>query len=624
MSYLKTRSCHGSAFHVWRYLTRGADGDRDRQIAFDSNFAAPGEEWWRHLDATCHAMGHDRDTPRGRARTYVHYVISPSADDLARLGPEETLRRVRLVATGFAGEFLAGHDWAIVYHDDNERCIPHAHVVAGVSDLTTGRKLSESDAQLARARALVDRLSREQGLEALADRVDGTGELLGRENAARAARGESEVPRTEKAGRRETSQPGVRSFAERHMAGRSWKAEVRQAADECASVSDSFAAFADRMRQRGLDAYVNRRGQVVYVWSDGTRRVAGDRLGLGYQTDFLACRFMDLRFTRAAWAAQRGQWSVVRATGVRTRRVDWRDMERLARVEAESGAIGSADLASHLCAARAEARRSRDESEAADRAVAALERDLADARLVASLRDAVEPSRVGGRLVGVPLEPDVLRGYEAARKRLERRDYPTGSVADVELALAAMRANADRARDALESAESTLSDLQWACATDSALRGELEVGASSEAARYGERLRRAADAPIYGSTGPAARGHAAAVPFWASPGGGAEGPRARRPAPEAAAQAELDAGQVARPARGPAAWEPPAVATGPVTLGPDSVANREDALRQAAQAPGQGAPAAPRDARAGRGDPADAAAPQAHGDSSPARRAPGR
>lgn len=620
MSYLKTKSCHGSAFHVWRYLTHGAGGDRDRRVAFDSNFAAPGEEWWRQLDATCHALGHDRDTPRGRARTYVHYVISPSADDLARLGPEETLRRVRVVATGFAGEFLAGHEWAIVYHDDSERRIPHAHVVAGVSDLSTGRKLSESEAQLSRARGIVDRLSREQGLEALADRVDGTGELLERENAARASRGEARVPITHKPGR-QTAQPQVRSFAERHMAGRSWKSEVRQAADECAAESDSFAAFADRMRQRGLDAYVNRRGQVVYVWSDGTRRVAGDRLGLGYQTDFLACSFMDLRFTRAAWAAQRGKWSVVRATGVRTRRVDWRDMDRLAEIGRRSGAIGGTDLASHLSAARSEARRAREESEAAERAAAALERDLEDARLVESLRDTVEPSRVGGRLVGVPLDASVLRSYEAARKRLERRDYHAGSVSDVELALAAMRANADRARDALSSAESTLSDLNWACSTDAALRGELDEGAAAEAARYGVRLAVALDAPVYGSTGPiglpAAGPRPAARPAWAA-GAGDPGTRPGTRDEEAAAVAEGGTharGDVRAPSPRPAAWEPPAVSGGPVTLGPDAVADRAAAAERPARRP-VGLKEGPR------GD--DGAPPEPRADGPDALGAPGR
>lgn len=634
MSYLKTKSCHGSAFHVWRYLTRGTDGEGDRQIAFDSNFAGPRDEWWRHLDETCHAMGHDRDTTRGRARTYLHYVISPSADDLARLGPEETLRRVRLLATGFAGEFLAGHDWAIVYHDDGQSHIPHAHVVAGVSDLETGRKISESGSRLAQARSIVDRLSRELGLEALADRVDGTGELLARENVARASRGESVVPRTGKAGRRETTQRERLTFAERYMAGRSWKSELRQAADECVLVSDSFGAFADRMRQHGFDAYVNRRGQVVYVWSDGTRRVAGDRLGLGYQTDFLACRFLDLRFTRAAWAAQRGQWSVVRATGMRTRRISWSDMERLARVERESGAIGSSDLAAHLSAARAEARRARDESDAAARAVVALEHDLDDARLVASLSKTVEPSRVDGRLVGVPLPVDVVKGYEAARKRLARRDYPTGDVADVELALAAMRANAARARNALSAAESTLSDLNWACATDAALRGELERGAAAEAARYGTRVGAALDAPIYGSTGPVARAtegsRGGARPAWASPStnhGGSGGHGGDGPAATAVASALAEDGCAHRggqpsPAR-PASWEPSGGPVGPVVLGPDAVADRSEALRQAAAAAtgrpephpvGHGA-----DARGGAGEP-----PAARGDGCDAPAAQGR
>jgi len=66
-------------------------------------------------------------TPRGPtcrpAHTYKHYAISPDPRDGI---PPDSLRRL---ATRWAREGFPDLQVAIVYHDDNEGHVPHAHVI---------------------------------------------------------------------------------------------------------------------------------------------------------------------------------------------------------------------------------------------------------------------------------------------------------------------------------------------------------------------------------------------------------------------------------------------------------------------------------------------------------------
>lgn len=100
--------------------------------------------WDRVMDATRSAAGNDLPWRGMDPVTYKHFVISPDPRDGVDL---DTLRSL---ATEWAREFFgdgetpgkAGcYEVAIVYHDDNEARIPHAHVIVNSTDLLTGRRI---------------------------------------------------------------------------------------------------------------------------------------------------------------------------------------------------------------------------------------------------------------------------------------------------------------------------------------------------------------------------------------------------------------------------------------------------------------------------------------------------
>lgn len=143
MGIAKAISGHTSARGVMRYLER--DG---RALARDYlNIGAQVESWqgdlprygpcdWAsEMDAVREASGNGTAWHGKSARTWKHYVLSPDPDNRVDLA---TLREL---AVAWAHEHFPGYRVAIVYHDDNEGHIPHAHVVVNNTSLETGRRL---------------------------------------------------------------------------------------------------------------------------------------------------------------------------------------------------------------------------------------------------------------------------------------------------------------------------------------------------------------------------------------------------------------------------------------------------------------------------------------------------
>ncbi|MFR3998933.1 MAG: relaxase/mobilization nuclease domain-containing protein [Paratractidigestivibacter faecalis] len=81
------------------------------------------------------------DTPyRGKpARTFKHFVMSPDPQDGL------TADQVAELASAWALRHFADFEAAIVLHDDNERRIPHAHIVVNNTNLATERRLQTPD-----------------------------------------------------------------------------------------------------------------------------------------------------------------------------------------------------------------------------------------------------------------------------------------------------------------------------------------------------------------------------------------------------------------------------------------------------------------------------------------------
>lgn len=159
---LKTIAGHTSARGICRYLTR-----KNRALASDYiNIDVPDPmhpdaafDWARVMDSTRRAFGNDLPWRGKRVRTYKHYVVSPDPKD--GIG----LEALRELATTWAAEHFSEYEVAIVYHNDNARGIPHAHVVVNNTNIETGRRLQDPDPK-ALAASLQD-IAERQGLSAL-------------------------------------------------------------------------------------------------------------------------------------------------------------------------------------------------------------------------------------------------------------------------------------------------------------------------------------------------------------------------------------------------------------------------------------------------------------------------
>jgi hypothetical protein len=161
-------------------------------------------EWDVAMDDTRRANGNDAPW-RGRpARTYKHYVLSPDPRDGISL---EELRRL---AVRWAEESFPDFQVAIVYHDDNEGRVPHAHVVVNNTNLATGDRPRDPDPGLLNGR--LQAIERDMGLSHFEGRID------------------AQYPDTRKRGSRENYQRVHVGRAEAELSSRgaySWVADIR-------------------------------------------------------------------------------------------------------------------------------------------------------------------------------------------------------------------------------------------------------------------------------------------------------------------------------------------------------------------------------------------------------------
>lgn len=170
MPVLKPISGHGSCVPVQRYLEKNGralardffnfsevpDADLMREPEFGKPF-----DWAAEMDAFRAECGNDDPWNGKRARTFKHFVLSPSPED------EVSLDELRELAHAWALRFFPEHHIAIIYHDDNENRIPHAHIVVNNTNVVTGRRM-HTDNPLDLNRALQE-MAAERGLRALSN-----------------------------------------------------------------------------------------------------------------------------------------------------------------------------------------------------------------------------------------------------------------------------------------------------------------------------------------------------------------------------------------------------------------------------------------------------------------------
>ena len=258
MTILKPISGHTGLAKARAYLERdGRALARDflnldaPELESDEDLPSYGEfDWASVMDATRAEFGNDVPWGDRRARTYKHYIVSPDPRDAA------SLTALRYVTVSWVRECFPEHEVAVVYHDDNEGHVLHAHVVVNNTNLETGGRLRDPDPRA--LKRVLQRVSAEHGLSALADHESAPWQRR------RVGRAEREI----------TAKGGY-----------SWMADIRgrvAVARGTARTEPDFVALLGRM---GVVAEPSRsrEGDWVYSLADTpTRRVTGARLGSAY------------------------------------------------------------------------------------------------------------------------------------------------------------------------------------------------------------------------------------------------------------------------------------------------------------------------------------------------------
>lgn len=236
--------------------------------------------WADEMDRTREAFGNDQPHGGRPARTFKHYVISPDPKD--DIGLEE----LQKLARAWVEQNFGDYQVAIIYHDDNEHGIPHAHVVVNNTNLMTGLRLQDPFPR--ELNHDLQDIAMKQGLAFLSDEdpeADGFIRLA-KKNGGNA------VPVR-------TRQDVFLGRAERRVleSGEySWVNDIRSRVSTAKSLARNETEFRQILDMLDVDVRDNsakaKRDDWIYSLKDqGTLRVGGERLGYTYGKEALQSRF---------------------------------------------------------------------------------------------------------------------------------------------------------------------------------------------------------------------------------------------------------------------------------------------------------------------------------------------
>lgn len=320
MPILKPIAGHGSVAGIRHYLEK-----KNRAIGRDVlNLPLDGEwisenrgesrifvEWDAEMDATREAYGTNKEWRGLKARTFKHFVLSPDPDD------DIDLPTLRELSQSWVDAQFPDHEVAIIYHEDNESRIPHAHIVVNNVNLRTAYRL-HTDHPEDLNRELQD-MARARGLSALSNTMPKKGDKSR----------STETPR---------SRQGVyfgRAEKEIIKSGNySWVGDIRARVALAKNTSRSEGDFMEALARLGVDVTDNsanaRRDDWIFSLTDEpSKRVSGERLGYTFGKQMLRSRF----------ERQRSYHPEIKSEGVIRRRAidavalnDLRDLSRLSAV----------------------------------------------------------------------------------------------------------------------------------------------------------------------------------------------------------------------------------------------------------------------------------------------------
>lgn len=276
MPYLKQIAAHTGCQNIQRYLEKGG-----RALAKDffnlsiderdgyGDEGKDGVRWADEMDETRRRFGNDAPFGGRAARTYKHFVISPDPED------DIDLESLRELACAWAIKHFDGYQIAIIYHDDNEGHIPHAHVVVNNTDLATGLRMHHDDPK--EFNRSLQEMARERSLLFLTDvpeAKEGLERLAGKGAPVKA--------------RPKTMQQVHIGRAERELAAAgsySWVADIRNRVSVAKTLARNTEEFHQVLDMLGVKASDNSRASKRDDWiyslaGSPSRKVSGERLGL--------------------------------------------------------------------------------------------------------------------------------------------------------------------------------------------------------------------------------------------------------------------------------------------------------------------------------------------------------
>lgn len=406
MPVVKAISGHTSCQKVKSYLEKSGRAlardffnlswDEREMEGYDESLKA-GVEWADEMDATRAENGNDQPYEGRRARTYKHFIISPDPED--GIG----LPALRELAGAWAMRFFGDYQVAIVYHDDNEGGIPHAHLVVNCTNLRTGNRLhTENPFEL--NRALQD-MARERGLRGLSNRME-----HGEGVARLAAKDASE------AGQR-TLQRVYMSRPERELVAKgaySWVSDIRSRVSVAKGLARNEGEFREVLGLLGVEVSDNspkaaNRDWIYSLADDPKRKVTGGRLGYLYSRRSLENGFSNRAAYHPDAASSRAILKAARDAVVLN---DLAELDRMARSLETCARYGAGSVAEIDARIKAlESRIGDGEGSSAERAS------------VAALREAREFVAANGLLprASAPRKAGTRTGQKTAKAARDKR-----------------------------------------------------------------------------------------------------------------------------------------------------------------------------------------------------------
>ena len=193
------------------------------------------------------------------------------------------------MATSWARDSFPDFQVAIVYHDDNENHVPHAHVIVNNTNVRTGRRLQDPDPGALNGR--LQAISREMGLSHFDGRIDQDHHDTRRTGAR------TDYQRVH-VGREESE------IAERD--GYSWVADIRARVDIARGIARDVEDLRDTLSTMGVTVEDARNGDWKFALSaQPSRCVTGTRLGTDYQRPNVTRELSSPRRTRLPEGSRR-------------------------------------------------------------------------------------------------------------------------------------------------------------------------------------------------------------------------------------------------------------------------------------------------------------------------------